>query len=48
VSGYTEDTVLRHGVMTQGMPFLIKPFTPSQLAEKVGELLGTRPQPPTE
>lgn len=48
VSGYTEDTVLRHGVMTQGMPFLIKPFTPSQLAEKVGELLGPRPQPPTE
>ncbi|TMQ54157.1 MAG: response regulator [Candidatus Eisenbacteria bacterium] len=39
VSGYTDDTVLRHGVLEEGTAFLQKPFTPAALANKVREVL---------
>ncbi len=39
VSGYTDDTVLRHGVLEEGTHFLQKPFTPAALANKVREVL---------
>jgi PAS domain S-box-containing protein len=39
MSGYTDDAVVRHGVLDDEMPFLQKPFTPDTLARKVGELL---------
>jgi len=39
MSGYTDDTILRHGVLEAGIPFLQKPFTPSTLARKVREML---------
>lgn len=39
VSGYTDDTVLRHGALEEGAAFLAKPFTPSALAHKVREML---------
>jgi len=39
MSGYTDDAVLRHGVMEEGMAYLQKPFTPDQLARKVREVL---------
>jgi PAS domain S-box-containing protein len=39
VSGYTDDAVVRHGVLEDEMPFLQKPFRPAALAGKVRELL---------
>ena len=39
VSGYTDDEVLRHGVMEAEMAFLQKPFTASALLERVRGLL---------
>jgi DNA-binding response OmpR family regulator len=39
VSGYTDDTMLRLGVLTAGGGFLQKPFTPDALARKVREIL---------
>ncbi|MBW6505058.1 PAS domain S-box protein [bacterium] len=39
MSGYTDDAILRHGVMENGIPFLQKPFTAEGLARKVREVL---------
>jgi signal transduction histidine kinase/ligand-binding sensor domain-containing protein/ActR/RegA family two-component response regulator len=34
-SGYTEDAILRHGVTSEAVSFLAKPFTPDELIRKV-------------
>ncbi|TAL08529.1 MAG: response regulator [Nitrospirae bacterium] len=39
VSGYTDDTVVRHGVLNRNMAFLQKPFTMHGLLRKVREVL---------
>ena len=39
MSGYTDDDVVRHGVVAREVAFLQKPFTPLQLARAVREAL---------
>ncbi|GLH72061.1 hypothetical protein GETHLI_05630 [Geothrix limicola] len=39
MSGYTDDAILRHGVIEANVPFLEKPFTPRKLRIKVRETL---------
>lgn len=47
MSGYTDDEVVRRGVVDGEAEFLQKPFTPVQLAQKVREVLD-RAYPATE
>ncbi len=39
MSGYTDDAVIRHGVLGAGTAFLQKPFTPTALVQRVRETL---------
>ncbi len=40
MSGYTDDAVVRHGVLAEGTAFLPKPVSLTGLAEQVREGLG--------
>ena len=39
LSGYTDDAVVRHGILHEQVPFLQKPFSAVTLATKVREIL---------
>ncbi|HEX6616743.1 MAG TPA: GAF domain-containing protein [Gemmatimonadales bacterium] len=42
MSGYTDDDIIRRGLMRPGSPFIQKPFLPGALARKVREVLDAR------
>ncbi len=42
VSGYPNQVLSEHGVIPEDLAFLSKPFTPTELLDKVREILGSR------
>ena len=45
LSGYADDSIVRHGVLEPGLAFLQKPFTPEILTRRVRELLDSPRDP---
>ncbi len=45
ISGYTDDAIVRNGVIADNVQFLHKPFPPAVLARKVREVLELKPAP---
>ncbi|HEV2752175.1 MAG TPA: ATP-binding protein [Gemmatimonadales bacterium] len=43
LSGYADETIVRHGVLEPGLAFLQKPFAPDVLARKVRDVLDSPP-----
>ncbi len=39
MSGYTDDAIVSHGVLEEGVSFIGKPYSPSALARKVRDVL---------
>jgi two-component system cell cycle sensor histidine kinase/response regulator CckA len=40
MSGYTDETIAKHGVLNPGIGLLHKPFTSETLGRKIREVLG--------
>jgi PAS domain S-box-containing protein len=43
MSGYTDDAIVRHGVLEPGVSFVQKPFAPRTLVQKVRQVLDAKP-----
>jgi PAS domain S-box-containing protein len=43
MSGYTDDSVFRHGFVESAVAFILKPLTPESLTRKVREVLEAKP-----
>jgi len=39
MSGYTDDAIIKHGVLDPGMAYIQKPFSPNALIQKVKSVL---------
>jgi two-component system cell cycle sensor histidine kinase/response regulator CckA len=44
MSGYTDETVVRFGVLNSTVNYIAKPFSPDKMARRVREVLGVAPQ----
>jgi YesN/AraC family two-component response regulator len=42
MSGYTDDSIVRHGVLESGVAFLQKPITPETLTQKLREVIDSQ------
>jgi hypothetical protein len=45
MSGYTDDAIVRHGVLEPGLAFIQKPFTGSALLHKIRDVLSAEVTP---
>jgi len=48
MSGYTDNAIVHHGVLDEGMEFIAKPFNAADLTQKVREVLDAEEDPGSE
>jgi hypothetical protein len=41
MSGYTDEALVKHGIVNAGLAFIQKPITPHKLGVKIREVLAT-------